>query len=528
MTTLRWVSAAVNDRTLKRSGDPVMSETSLRQMRAQQQQQYFQQRNQQTQAMRKLEVTEMKTVKWAMSLAVVREMYRTFAEKLPQVKKIPIVGWMVVLTEMVFVWWWTFLHNLPWPALLLDLLATGDSFTFRILDFLQQRLEWWTDAWGVRFMWLRESVEISVDKGITVLDVYFGRLQDWALYLLDALLTPVRYAFKLADSYSQSVAFRQTVLSLKEDGERRAPKKTFETEDEEDTEGWAEEDYLSDHSASGSRRAARKDKQGLPCSRANMTPEEKLRAATYQRVRREIRLMRKHSVRFSRGIVTYARQMVEPRILPFAESFQDSCLRWAKEHGILDLTEELTERMKGRSFPGKILTLARTLCAAFLAFLLRLTRGKRIKRTRSMRTESLRRRAQSMTCGTSPLPLSPSALQQSSEPAPVPQLEVPVTLQQAALKEEEEDLDASQAKDSALGSEDNHSDVPDSDHAFSPIEESEEHDSEAKTPPATRTPAGVESGLSEDGRPPAAVEAQKPARQRTPNKGGSKKKVTIQ
>ncbi|XP_063610539.1 uncharacterized protein LOC134784403 isoform X3 [Penaeus indicus] len=505
-----------------------MSETSLRQMRAQQQQQYFQQRNQQTQAMRKLEVTEMKTVKWAMSLAVVREMYRTFAEKLPQVKKIPIVGWMVVLTEMVFVWWWTFLHNLPWPALLLDLLATGDSFTFRILDFLQQRLEWWTDAWGVRFMWLRESVEISVDKGITVLDVYFGRLQDWALYLLDALLTPVRYAFKLADSYSQSVAFRQTVLSLKEDGERRAPKKTFETEDEEDTEGWAEEDYLSDHSASGSRRAARKDKQGLPCSRANMTPEEKLRAATYQRVRREIRLMRKHSVRFSRGIVTYARQMVEPRILPFAESFQDSCLRWAKEHGILDLTEELTERMKGRSFPGKILTLARTLCAAFLAFLLRLTRGKRIKRTRSMRTESLRRRAQSMTCGTSPLPLSPSALQQSSEPAPVPQLEVPVTLQQAALKEEEEDLDASQAKDSALGSEDNHSDVPDSDHAFSPIEESEEHDSEAKTPPATRTPAGVESGLSEDGRPPAAVEAQKPARQRTPNKGGSKKKVTIQ
>lgn len=210
--------------------------------------------------MRRLEVTEMKTVKWAMSLAVVREAYRTFAEKLPKVKGIPIVGWMVVLTEMVLVWWWTFLHNLPWPALLLDLLATGDSFTFRILDFLQQRLEWWTDAWGVRFMWLRESVEISVDKGITVLDGYFGRLQDWVLYLFDALLTPVRYAFKLVDSYSRSVTFRQTVL--KEDGERRMSRKNFETEDEEDTEGWAEEDYLSDHSASSSKRVARKDKQG--------------------------------------------------------------------------------------------------------------------------------------------------------------------------------------------------------------------------------------------------------------------------
>lgn len=77
-----------------------MSEASLRQMRAQQQQQYFQQRSQQPQAMRRLEVTEMKTVKWAMSLALVREAYRTFAEKLPKVKGIPIVGWMVVLTEV--------------------------------------------------------------------------------------------------------------------------------------------------------------------------------------------------------------------------------------------------------------------------------------------------------------------------------------------------------------------------------------------------------------------------------------------
>lgn len=57
------------------------------------------------------------------------------------------------------------------------------------------------------------------------------------------------------------MTFRQTVL--KEDGERRMSRKNFETEDEEDTEGWAEEDYLSDHSASSSKRVARKDKQGL-------------------------------------------------------------------------------------------------------------------------------------------------------------------------------------------------------------------------------------------------------------------------
>ncbi|XP_042865367.1 uncharacterized protein LOC122248975 isoform X2 [Penaeus japonicus] len=508
------------------SASPAMNEASLRQMRAQQQQQYFQEMSQRPQTMRKLELTEMKTVKWAMSLAVVRETVRTFAEKLPKGKKIPIIGWMVVLTEMVFIWWWTFLHNLPWPALLLDLLAAGDSFAFRILDFLQQRLEWWSDAWGVRFMWLRESVEISLDKGITVLDSYFGSLQDWVLYAFDVLLTPVRYVFKLTNSYSQSVAFRQTVL--KEDEERRNSRKNFETEDEEDTEGWGEEDYLSDNSTSGSKRIARKDKQGLPCSRANMSPEEKLRAAMYQRVRRELGLMRKHSVRFSRGIVTYAKQMVEPRIRPYAESFQDSCLRWAKEHGILDLMEELMEQMRGRSIPGKILTLARTLCAAFLAFLLHLTRGKRIKRTRSMRTESLRRRAQNMSCSSTPLPLSPSALQQSSEPAPLPQLEVPVTLPPAALKEEEEDLDASQAKDSALGSEDNHSDVPDSDHAFSPIEESEEHDSEAKTSPGSRSLGGIESDLAEHERRSVGVEGQISTKQRKSSKGGFKKKVTIQ
>lgn len=94
-----------------------------------------------------------------------------------------------------------------------------------------------------------------------------------------------------------------------------------------------------------------------------------------------------------------------------------------------------------------------------------------------MRSESLRRRAQNLACtSNTQITLSPTALQQSSEPAPSRPLGVPETLQGSALKEDDEYLDGSPAKDSALGSEDNRSDQLDSDHTISPIDE--EHDSE--------------------------------------------------
>lgn len=94
-----------------------------------------------------------------------------------------------------------------------------------------------------------------------------------------------------------------------------------------------------------------------------------------------------------------------------------------------------------------------------------------------MRSESLRRRAQNLACtNNSQLSLSPTALQQSSEPTPSHPLVVPESLQEPALKEDDEYLDGSPAKDSALGSEDNRSDQLDSDHTISPIDE--EHDTE--------------------------------------------------
>lgn len=130
----------------------------------------------------------------------------------------------------------------------------------------------------------------------------------------------------------------------------------------------------------------------------------------------------------------------------------------------------------------------------FFQFLLRLVKGKKSRRTRSMRSESLRRRSQNMTCTTSPLPLSPSALQQSSEPTPSLPLEVPVSLQQPLLKQEE-DLDGSQAKDSALGSEENHSDH-DTDHLISPIDEEVELDEELRN--ETKNEQDRTEGLATD------------------------------
>ena len=116
-----------------------------------------------------------------------------------------------------------------------------------------------------------------------------------------------------------------------------------------------------------------------------------------------------------------------------------------------------------------------------------------------MRSESLRRRAQNLACtNNSQLSLSPTALQQSSEPTPSHPLVVPESLQARALKEDDEDLDGSPAKDSALGSEDNRSDVLDSDHTISPIDE--EHDTEedsaaaASNEPRDRTGMKINNG----------------------------------
>ena len=109
-----------------------------------------------------------------------------------------------------------------------------------------------------------------------------------------------------------------------------------------------------------------------------------------------------------------------------------------------------------------------------------------------MRSESLRRRAQNLACtNNSQLSLSPTALQQSSEPTPCHPLVVPENLQEPALKEDDEYLDGSPAKDSALGSEDNRSDQLDSDH-ISPIDE--EHDSEEETTAAAATKPRNDTG----------------------------------
>ncbi|MPC21610.1 hypothetical protein E2C01_014600 [Portunus trituberculatus] len=215
---------------------------------------------------------------------------------------------------------------------------------------------------------------------------------------------------------------------------------------------------------------------GRQCTTA--MAEGKFRQAMYHRVKKELRVMRKNSIRFSYGIVTYAKQMVEPRMRPYADSFQVSYQKWAREYEIQEMMRPLQEEWNTTRPPiAKMLSLAQALCVVCLAFLLRLAKGKKSRRTRSMRSESLRRRAQNLACtNNSQLSLSPTALQQSSEPTPSHPLVVPESLQARALKEDDEDLDGSPAKDSALGSEDNRSDVIDSDHTISPIDE--EHDTE--------------------------------------------------
>ncbi|KAK7078768.1 hypothetical protein SK128_015064 [Halocaridina rubra] len=250
--------------------------------------------------------------------------------------------------------------------------------------------------------------------------------------------------------------------------------------DEEDNEDIGEEDYLSDASLD-SKRLMKEDAGGQSYMRYRTTgtAEGKFREAMYHRVRNELCLMRQNSIRFSRGLVNYARQMVETKTRKYSESFLEFFQKWARELGILEMLTTMEEEMRGRRFLAKPLVLVRVLIEVLLASLLRQVRGKRSRRTRSMRSESLRRRAQQSLSGmTNPLPLSPAALQQSSEPAQHPQLSVQPALRPTVLKEEERDLDGFLSKDSALGSEDNHSEECESDQTISPNDEGPESDSD--------------------------------------------------
>ncbi|XP_063885693.1 uncharacterized protein LOC135114015 isoform X2 [Scylla paramamosain] len=426
---------------------------------------------QQTMRTKRLAVAELQAVKWVVSQAVVKRVYDGLKPRYQTLRRTAILGWFLVMYEAVVVWWWTFLHSLPWPEALLALLEGADSRVVAVLDLAQQKIEWWWDASGVRLMWLRESILTFLDYYLTKIDSFLLRVQDVIIAALTYLLKPV------------ATLYRRIVPATEWEAATRARRRDEQESDfieDDDTEFG--EDYLSDASTD-SRRLLRTGPGGVSYGRQCTTAmaEGKFRQAMYHRVKKELRVMRKNSIRFSYGIVTYAKQMVEPRMRPYADSFQVSYQKWAREYEIQEMMKPLQEEWNTTRPPiAKMLSLAQALCVVCLAFLLRLAKGKKSRRTRSMRSESLRRRAQNLACtNNSQLSLSPTALQQSSEPTPSHPLVVPESLQARALKEDDEDLDGSPAKDSALGSEDNRSDAIDSDHTISPIDE--EHDTEEDT-----------------------------------------------
>lgn len=432
---------------------------------------------QQAKEAKNLALAQLQAVKWVASQEAVKRVYGALQPRYHTLRQTAILGWFIVFYEAVVVWWWTFLHNLPWPQMLLRLLDAVDSRVVVILDVAQQRLEWWWDATGVRLMWLRESLLIYLDYYLTKIDAFLLRVQDAVIALFTMLLRPV------------ANLYRRVVPATKHEAgsrPRRRDEQESDLNDDEDTEFG--EDYLSDASTDSRRllKSGARGVYGRQCTTA--MAEGRFREAMYHRVKKELRLMRKNSIRFSYGIVNYAKQMVEPRMRPYADSFQVSYQKWEREHEIQETMRPLQEEWNSNKPPlAKILSLAQALCVVCLAFLLRLAKGKRSRRTRSMRSESLRRRAQNLACtNNSQLSLSPTALQQSSEPAPSHPLVVPESLQEAALKEDDEYLDGSPAKDSALGSEDNRSDQLDSDPTISTIHE--EHDSEEDAATTTAQP----------------------------------------
>nr|XP_045621259.1 uncharacterized protein LOC123772230 [Procambarus clarkii] len=426
-----------------------------------------------------LALADLRTVKWVASQTLVKEAYNVGKPRYLALKQAAIVGWVVVFYEMVLVWWWTFAHNLPWPAPVLAGLTQLDLMVVRLLDFTQQRLEWWWDAWGVRLMWIRETLLARLDRYITIIDRYLLRVQDVLAAILTLLITPLSIVFEYLNVTPKVV--QKPGRANDDQGQGRAVGGAHDDDGDEDEE-WGD-DNLSDASTD-SKLLLKNDPQGQSYNRLHTTimAEGRLREAMYHRVKKELHLMRKNSIRFSYGIVTYARRMVPPRMYPYGESFLAYCQKWARELELWELAAPVQEAWSSdKHFLGKVLALARALCVAYLAFLLRLAKGKKSRRTRSMRSESFRRRTQNLTCGNSSLPLSPSALQQSSEPTPSHPLGVvpPAGLQEAAPKEDE-DSDDSHPENNVLISKENPTSRADADRTILPIDEEEESDEDSK------------------------------------------------
>ncbi|XP_066983048.1 uncharacterized protein [Macrobrachium rosenbergii] len=418
-----------------------------------------------------LALADLKTVRWVQDQETLMQFYQSTAKRYANLRGMFLVGWYLLMIEVAVVWWWTLLHNLSMPQVVIKLVGHMDSGTVYALETVTRRTDWWRDAAGVRFMWFKESVVYFLDRNLTTADKYFVLLQDQIFALVAFLMKPIRFIGKTISSFTAQKP-AEGALPKSKNGSLRRNSEGYEAEDNED---FVDEDYLSDASLD-SRRLMKEDSGGQLYTRLHTTAtaEGKFREAMYVRVRNELSIMRKNSIRFSTGIVNCVRQMVELPTRQSGKSLQELLLTIAKKLRILDLIQTLQENMSGQPYLARPLILVRVLSEAWLAFLLRLVRVKKNRRTRSMRSESLRRRALNPSGMSSLHQLSPAALQQSSEPAPSLRLPVSATLQERVQKLEEEDLEGFLSKDSALGSEDYHSEVVRSGHATPNIEEGPE------------------------------------------------------
>ncbi|KAK3872024.1 hypothetical protein Pcinc_022871 [Petrolisthes cinctipes] len=458
-----------------------MSDIQIR--RKQQQHQHQQQPQQEHRA-----VGNLRSVDWVSEQPWVKQAYQLTKNRYVAVKQMPLIGLSLVLPEMCVVWWWTFLHNIPWPAVVLSTLEWSDGIVLRILTFTQQKVEWWWDVVDVRVMWIKESILYALDRYVTFIDNYLLLpIQDKAFRVIAYFLRPFTSLYKVISTPPEVKKQQQQRQQQQQQQQQQLPLTRSPVElisdDDDDDDNFTDDSNLSDasyydprrppttttttttitssRSSSSSNRSkvvggrVIRQKQGQQeeeeeqeqeelgaQQRAHTNPisgssssrsnnnntnnnnEGRLKEAMYRRVKKELRVMRKNSIRFSYGIVNYARQVVAPRVQPYANSFQGYCQKWVKDHN--EIQESLTplkEAWQSDKPPvRKVVALVRALFVVCLAYLLRLVKGKRSRRTRSMRSESLRRRTQQqnlITCLPNPTTITNNPTSSSNNTPPL-------------------------------------------------------------------------------------------------------------
>ncbi|XP_076047656.1 uncharacterized protein LOC143029109 isoform X2 [Oratosquilla oratoria] len=407
----------------------------------------------------KLALDQLSVVRFVAQVSLVQTVTTWSRTKWEEGRKLWYLWWLLASVEIVLLNFWILLHTLPWPDWALEYLHRIDEAVAKALEWTQGKIDWyWHPASKLR-----------------LLTVMAWRWSLWTIGLV-LPLNVLRSFWKTTQASVEQNPIIKVALPdvhrLSAEDERKSNETKSEGEVEEwEEEFWGDEECLSDASdvanLSKITSFSHKDNKGrsVACVRKTATAEGRLRTVMERRVNAQLKLMRKNSIRFSRGV----------------------------EHELDELAQAIKDEVLSRPYLFRPVAFLWAIAFNSVMLFFRILRGKKNRRSRISRKESIRRRSPSkpITPETTILPTTPG-LKMSSEPtndvSGASSSPYPSSISSGSPPgEREENFEGVQRKDvlgktlemldSGVEGDDTHSEV-ESDRMFSTILEEDEHHAE--------------------------------------------------